>query len=117
MVGTKPEFIGARERWLITAPAYADECLLKALEDPRRWVVAHVILTERHLGPVPEKLDAAYWERLLEEATTGRWREGYYNGLYVDLKIDATPIFDDVQRPAIREYWIQRFKKEGLGKP
>jgi len=97
-LGTFPKIVGDNEERLLTAPAVADAFLLEALQDPKRWIVAHVILTKRHPESPPDDFDAPFWKR---------WKKGY-NGLEVALKMNGDPIIEEEQRPAIREYWLSR---------
>ncbi len=74
-------------------PGWAVPALLSALDDPDRFVVAHVVLTG--MG-VPGATD-----RKLFNATT-------FNGLSVTRSADGAPQIDPSQLPAIRRAWHMR---------
>jgi hypothetical protein len=79
--------------WVLETEMNAEPYLLRALDDPERWVAAHVLLTRR-------------W---------GRKNPGYsfqteieWNGLDVNIFADNSVHIEEGQRPAIRQYWIEK---------
>jgi len=86
--GVWPWVVGESERWLLEAKCDPTTLLFQALEDPDRWVAAHVLLTRRSFG----KPFVA--------------NSGSYNGLRVTLLADGSVQIDPEQRARIRKQWL-----------
>ena len=92
-VGLLPELRGAS--WLVEKHCARDVSgqLLKALDDPERFVAAHVLLGKLN-------------------RTRVRTNGAEYDGLRVVLYFDGKTVIDADQRVGLKKLWIQR-----LGKP
>jgi hypothetical protein len=88
--GLMVEVNGTDEKWVLHTKSNPDRYLLEALEDPKRWISAHVLLTLRH-----------------DSKWTG-YTAALWNGLEVILHADGRVEIDENQRPAIRQYWIEK---------
>jgi hypothetical protein len=86
---------GKAERDLLGL-ADVDAWLLEALDDPNRWVAAHVLLTMRHT----------------EHYAASKSIEGRWNGLAVELMADGSSHIDEKQQAAIRTFWRSRLLEE-----
>jgi hypothetical protein len=91
------EAIGEDERWILNTRADPDPFLLAALDDPQRWVAAHVLLTERHMAELGQRPDAPL---------RYRWGTSNYNGMRADMSYRGVVIIDEKQRTEIRAFWI-----------
>jgi hypothetical protein len=72
--------------------------LVKALDDPDRWIAAHALLTQ-----VAPKLDGA---PPIEADASERWW-----GLKVNLHADGRAEFDPADRPVLKKYWQEWAKR------
>jgi len=94
-IGMRPTIVGANEQLVEVTSVNVEPYLLLALDDPNRWIAAHVLLTARH----PEfgtRFDTSHW-----------------NGLEVRVRGDGPPRIDPKQQDAIREFWRKRLAKQG----
>ena len=94
-VGLWPWIVGADEQWLLDTPLDPKCLLLQALDDPGKWVAAHVLLTKR-------------WS--LETGKSFSLGVEAYNGLRVMLFGDGSVQIDPSQRPKIRKQWLDALK-------
>ncbi len=94
--GLMPDFEGAT---LLVAkycgPDVSDQ-LVAALDDPDRFVSAHVLLAVRLLKEVPQ---------------TG----GTFDKLHVVIRADGSTTIDPAQRGMLKKMWIERLKKRADG--
>jgi len=88
--GLMVEVNGTDEKWVLHTKSNPDRYLLEALEDPKRWIAAHVLLTLRH------------------DSTWTGYTEEQWNGLEVIFHADGRVEIDENQQPAIRKYWIEK---------
>ncbi|MCX5673878.1 MAG: hypothetical protein NTX87_02620 [Planctomycetota bacterium] len=95
--GTSPKTVGENEAWVRKAQFTLAKSLLKALDDPERWVAAHVLLTFQ-FGDIPK--------------AAPKDPRRYFNGLQVVILPDGKVAIDPAQRAAIRDAWYER-----LGRP
>jgi hypothetical protein len=114
--GSAAEFVPSNEA--VYLPPDAVHPLLAALEDPDRFVAAHVLLTTRDYRPW--RVASDHWYRTFR--WTGPWRPG--RGDYAGLAVELTPTnrfapddgsdqytvecdarVDPAQLPAIRDHW------------
>jgi hypothetical protein len=95
IVGMMPERIGGATRLVINycGPEVSDQ-LLAALDDPERFVAAHVILGRKNLKEI--KMDFNMYDQLVATFTQQR-----------NITFDAT------QRTALKKLWIDRLKQKG----
>jgi hypothetical protein len=92
-IGMRPTLVGENEQLVETTHVNVDSWLMQALDDPNRWIAAHVLLTARH----PEcgtRFDTSHW-----------------NGLEVRVRGDGPARIDPKQQDAIREFWRKRLAK------
>ena len=99
IVGMMPERIQGATRLVINycGPEESDQ-LLAALDDPERFVAAHVILGRKNLKEI--KMDFSIYDHLV--ATFSR------NGAIT---------FDAAQRTALKKLWSDRLKLKGAPAP
>ena len=93
-MGVYPLVEGQNEKWVLNTGLDAYPHLLEALDDPDRWVAAHVLLTKKRLmeiGPVRWPLSYTEW-----------------SGLHIEYLSGGTVHFDHEQRTAIRQHWINQ---------
>lgn len=101
-LGLWPWVVGKNEKWVLETEMNAEPYLLRALDDPGKWIAAHVLLTKRWGCKHP---GYSYENEI-------RW-----NGLDVNFLADGSLIIDESQQPAIRQYWIEKLRggEEGKG--
>jgi hypothetical protein len=92
--------VGEHERWVLTTPLNPYPYLLRALEDPDRWIAAHVLLSER-------------WLRDTGTIITSTGTD--YNGLEIILYADGTKVADLGQQAKIKEHWSRVLQAEKSG--
>jgi hypothetical protein len=95
IIGMMPERIGGATRLVINycGPEVSDQ-LMSALDDPERFVAAHVILGRKHLKEI--KTDFNMYDQLVATFTQQN-------------KIT----FDPAQRRALKKLWIGRLRPKG----
>lgn len=89
-IGVWPWIEGANEQWVLNTPLDPKPLLLDALEDPKRWVAAHVLLTKR-------------WS--LETGQSYKCGAEAYNDLRVSLFADGSVTIEASEQAKIRKKW------------
>jgi len=91
--GLHPVPVGRVEGDLQNVIPLLDEFLFQNLDDPKKWIAAHVLLSSLHpdCRMPPGPVDA-------------QW-----NGLTVEIIAGSPPRIDERQRRDIREFWRSKF--------
>jgi hypothetical protein len=92
LFGLEPRIIGSAARRVIPLAGSAVPALLDALEDPHRYVAAHVLLTW---------ITDGYWDRPHGSGEAGL----YWNGVRVHLHGDGTTTLEPSDMPRLQDRW------------
>jgi hypothetical protein len=100
LIGLYPFIEGEPAKELLATGPSAIPELVAALDDPDRWVAAHVLLTQlaRGAGDKPP----------IKGSASERWW-----GLKVDIFADGRIEFDPADRPVLQKYWRDWMARHG----